>query len=423
MLQKKSIPKILPADTWKQPKIADDEMENDCFKQLNDDCLIHIMDYLSFNTLIDLAEVSYRLKDLISEIYFPKRKHLAFSFDRSDSRSLPPTTLARMRRALLAVGQYLESAKITFNFDFKPPNCDRVIEVFLQYLGTNLETLNINGLLLTNENISKFVSVLQRIKILKLCAWNEDFHYDLDLTQICINLKKLRISQDTAFWSNSRPWQKLENLSLGYNESIAVHTLNIFFQNNPQLKRLNFSVYDTDEAFWGISTYLKNLEKLTVYNGYPNIDSNHIYKLHQLKNLKILRLKYIESPHMNAILRTIATSLTQLTSLKILVFISTEIFKPDPGLVLLIAENMKNLNHFHLENCKLDDTFIFDFISTAMQLKSFGYVNYEFRPNINFLSKILKICKKENRSGQLELVFSSFKDEVIDLVSLIKMSI
>lgn len=418
LLQKKSMQKILPADTWKQPRITDVEMEYDCFNHLNDDCLMCILDYLDFETLLNLADVSYRLRDLISDIYYPKQKYYEFSFDRSEKDFLLPTTLARMRQILLAIGQYLKSVKITFNFDFKPQNCDRVIEKFLQYLGTNLNTLYISGLLLTQENISKFVPVLQRIETLKLCAWNEDIHYDLDLTEICVNLKKLRISQDTAFWSNSRPWKKLENLSLGYNESITVHTLNLFFQNNSQLKRLNFSVYDTDDAFWGISTYLRNLEKLTVYNGYPDIDSNHILKLQRLEKLRILKLKYIETPHMDAILRALADKLPQLTYLKILVYVSVINFKPDPSLMLLIAENMKDLDHFHLENCDVKETVILDFIKTAKQLKTFAYVNYGFQPNINFLSKILKICQKDDRRGQLELVFGSFENEIIDLVSL-----
>lgn len=422
LLQKKSEKKIIPADTWKQPKMPDNQMDYDCFEQLNDDCLLHILDYLDFDTLLDLTEVSNRLKTLITGIYCPKKKHLEFSFDRSEMRSSAPTTLARMRKTLLAVGQFLVSVKITINFDFEPPNCNRIIEKFVQYLGTNLKTLNINGFLLTNENISKFVPILQQIETLHLCAWNEDIHYDVDLSQICINLKKLRISQDTKFWSNSRPWKKLENLSLGYNESITVDTLNTFFQNNPQLKRLNFSAYDTDDAFWGISNYLKNLEKLTVYNGYPNIDSNHILKLEKLEKLRILKLKYIETPYMNAILSTLATKLTQLTYLKILVYVTMESFKPDPSLILLIAENMKNLKHFHLEHCAVEDNFIFDFIKIGKQLKTFAYMNDNFEPNIKFFSKILKICQEDEREGQLELVFNSCsnKNDLIDLVSLTK---
>lgn len=411
--------KILPADTWKQPEVPDKQMHFDCFEQLNEYCVIHILSFLEYDTWLDLANVSYRLKNLVNNISYPKQEYLEFNFDRSDTFPLAPTTLARMRQTLLHLGQHLKSVKINFNSEIKPPNCDRIVETFVKYLGPNLKTLCISGLILTNENISKFVPILQQIETLKLSALNED--YGPDLTQICVNLKKLRISHDTSFWSISQPWQKLENLSLASCEFDTERMLDELFLNNPQLKRLNIPVYDQSRVFSVIASFLEDLEKLTVYNdGGLGVSSSHISKLLDLRMLRILKLKYIGGPCVDEILHTL-TQLRELTHLEISVYISTQNFKPDPSVILNIARNLTNLNYFHLENCDIKETIILDFIKIATHLKKFAYINFEFQPNIDFFSKILEICQNDKRD--LELVFSLFSNEAVNLVSLIEIII
>ncbi|XP_031618987.1 uncharacterized protein LOC116338069 [Contarinia nasturtii] len=287
---------IVPADTWHQPDSHSIwntiDPEKCSILNLNDDCLLHICTFLDFDTLIKMAYVCTRFKNLLDEFYFPKRKiHSILVFHAS---------LNSIRLAMKCIGPHLEHLTLRYsNHCVKTKNYlqseheERATYKILQYCGENLKKLSIHkpeGRKPLDKLCDLLMPALRKIVCLE---WNTDFDcstieklHELSPHLETLILKKRTFSCECKHITSHLHWPTLKSLST-FQHMFALNTpcqqyFERFIYLNPQLKRLKLTNVN-GELFNVITEHCENLEYLEMLQNSDQCNIHSETTIHLLK--------------------------------------------------------------------------------------------------------------------------------------------
>lgn len=371
---------IQPADTWKQPthehscgednqEMAIKEQNKSPFSNLNEDCILEILKYLDFDSLVNLSEVCKLLYTLLHRHVFPRYRE--FTVPNDTSKILMP--LAKVRRSLMCIGPYINELKFRWH-DYDHNNrLNRFLDILAQHIGKNIRCIRFRDTLLTNDHISSMKAVFIYLETLEITVYNPDFDLDLDFEELCPNLRRLKLLENMQFIRCCKPWPKLEHLSIVGNEYMVLNTFRFFIKRNPQLKCLKFTAYHANERLQAVAQYLKNVQKLTILPSFPNLNATNIAYLSCLQNLSHLNLMYLDEADLNGILGCL-TRFVGLQALKLhLLYDGVDEdahYEPDQLLMITLAQELPNLKMFSTRYIKWKESTLIDFVRSSRQLKS-----------------------------------------------------
>lgn len=404
---------IQPADTWKQPPVSntpdnDDQNENNSppFLILNEDCILEIANFLDFDSLLNMSRVCKLFHRLLHQHCFPRiRKFLV------DNRSSEvPMPLAKMRRSLISIGQYI--TEFTFKWhDFD--HCDRLkrfLEKLAKFVGRNVRCVRFHGAHLTEEHIAIIQNILKDLETLEIVVYNPDFELDLDWMSICPTLRKLKLLQNMQLIRICKPWPTLQHLSIVGNEYMVLNTFRSFISKNPQLTTLKFTGYHTDDRLLAVSQHLPNLRKLSVYSSFPNLSASNVVYLSGLQHLTQLNLMYLDENDLNKLLQCLSR-FAGLRVLKLHLLYDgpdegEDHFEPHQQSLIGIAQDLPHLEKFYTRYIKWKESTVIDFIRFGNHLKAMHihWCDILFtNAIIGRIVKILQTNRPQHQTTPLEL--------------------
>lgn len=201
----------------------------DIFK-LNIDCFGEIFEYLSFHDLVSFAKTCKRMQKVAGYFY-----QLNYKSKRIDAEHGGENILYNY---MYIYSPYFEKISISGDnlkvFSFVASNCRSIKEMRL-------------GECLPYGAIKCLSGILEKVKVLELneCYFNEEFHDYL--LNYCPKLTSLSVKRSQKTENNSviigsgnewllRKYPTLEHLELVGLSDLQVDELNIFFQQNPNLR-------------------------------------------------------------------------------------------------------------------------------------------------------------------------------------------
>lgn len=280
------IDKILPADTWCQGSMV-------CEETVQDD---EIVDTLSkfekahvdggdSRTISDLLRklISFStkssseiLKEALNNRILPSIKSFDFHITDTNGTSM---TLREARSILRCIGPHISQLGVYFRMDKYPENIDRYFFKMCQYIGQNLNTIRLKFVPTYRDWINPLSALLNRIEYLDIQTSNYDFDYDIDFQLYCPNLRTLKLSMNLKGELLSKKQPKLERFTNLQNQYMEERLVLEFMKNNPQLLYLKIEANDSNNFLKQIPLHLPKLEKLCLYQGYPNLCANNLGEL------------------------------------------------------------------------------------------------------------------------------------------------
>lgn len=379
---------------------------------LNSDCLLKLFEYCDLKMLSSLADVCQILRDIIRAEMFPKFRELECIYYGSEN-------VQEQRKLVSNVGRYLRRLVIRITCDLEDQNYLPFFKYYVSWIGHDIRDLAIESPVLPTDLIAVFGSIFGRLESLRICAENNDFDYNIDFCSMCPNLLHLEMQVDMTFIPNAEPWPKLEYLALGNNEFVGNETLERFLTNNPQMKRLKISAFNADLLIDQVILNQPNLEQWILFQDRSDLIASNAILLQQLKRLNDLKILRIHADEFNGIVRALAKC-TELRYLKIQAEhegYEESLFEPDQQSILTVAGALKKLETFDISCCKLNESFLIDFVKFApASLKELHLHNCEVllaEPLIRRIAEVkslrtsgddvttLKICTSESHDSDL----------------------
>lgn len=419
LLKKKEHPNgiktVLPADTWHQPFALTDEQ-----KEVNAQIALKSFDEFIKNGQIDQAsDVFYtrefaralRSFDFLPEEHrgtlrsacFANTKRFHFYLG-SDNRKM---LLRDARNLMKMIGASVDELIVDGLFKAWPENSPRYLFKISQLTGPNIQSLVLKNIPADTTWVKPMKSVLERIKALDISTDNYDFvEYDLDLQEICPNLRSLKVKMNMKGGFLVKHWPSLEKFSNQHNQYMEERLVTEFMKNNPQIKYLKVDANDCNRLTKEIVEYLPKLESLCLIDAYPDIAAANVTPLLELKYLERLKLESIREGKRNEILSCV----TQFAHLKVLklYFIEDEVdaeseFEWKSDLIVNISKSLHRLEAFHLHFFLLEENAVFDFIRNAKKLKILDVRGCNLSISPEFLEKIVEIRGSSSRPA-LQLI-------------------
>lgn len=271
---------IQPANTWSQPSVLqagpepDERVVAEAIRrfdassngsQQNQDLLRKL---LSLSTKSN----SVLLKEALNRI-LPSVRTFDFQLTGDNGTVMP---LNEVRTILRCIGQHISELGIYFRFEKYPTDVNRYFDKMCQYVGPNLNAMRLKYFPPTVEWLERLKPLLGRIERLVLTGSNYDFDYDIDFQLYCPNLRTLKISMNLNGTLLSKKQPKMERFSNLQNQFMEERLVLEFMKNNPQLLYLRIEANDCNNLLKQIPEHLTKLEKLCLYQGYPNITANNL---------------------------------------------------------------------------------------------------------------------------------------------------
>lgn len=374
---------IQPADTWEQPmaqpnaataavddnddRMQDDDEENaPPFFILNEDCMLEIVKYLDFDSLVNFSEVCKLFHRLLHQHCFPRFRTFAIQNDSSKV----PMPLAKMRRSLMCIGPYVTELSFKWHDYDHCHRLQRFLEKLGQYVGTNIRCLRFRDTLIDEDRIPAIKNILKHLETLEIIVYNPDFDLDLDYHSLCPNLRKLKLLKNMQFLRCCKPWPKLEHISMVGNEYMVLNTFRSFIAKNPQLTCLKFTAYHADDRLLIVSLNLPNIRKMTILPSFPNLSASNICYLTGL-NLTHLNLMYLDEDDLNGILQCLSR-FVGLRVLKLHLLFDggdgDDHYEPNQQALIGLAQDLPHLEKFYTRYIKWKESTIIDFIRFGSQL-------------------------------------------------------
>ncbi|KAJ6646609.1 hypothetical protein Bhyg_01822 [Pseudolycoriella hygida] len=376
---------ILPADTWSQPSsvpcmepvekdtVADLLTKFDVISRDSEKDQKSLFDLL--RTLISISSKSNSdlLKETLNNRILPSVKR--FDFQLSDYTNRSAISLSETRSILRCIGSHISELGIYFRMDKYPKNVERYFYKMCQYIGPNLKTIRLKYVPSDQGWLLHLKPLLNQIELLDIRTFNYDFEYDIDFQQYCPNLKTLKIYMNLNGTLLSKKQPKLERISILNNQYMEERLVLEFMKNNPQLLYLKIEANDSNNLLKQIPLHLPNVEKLCLYEGYPDIYAENVEHLTAMTNLKKLKLMYLNPDKFDGILNCLA-KFTQLEELKLHIFYEgidsvdlDEMYRPNCDFIVTLAQQLIHLECFHIRYCGIDEETVKNFIRNAVNLK------------------------------------------------------
>lgn len=394
---------IKPADTWSQPssflctepiddKTVAVELSNFEIANTRKDASDSLRKLISLSTKLN----SEMLKETLNNRILPTVK--TFDFQITNATNDTVITLNETRSILRCIGPYISDLGIYFRMDKYPKNIDRYFFKMRQYIGPNLKTVRLKFFPTYQDWFEQLKPLLSKIECLVLETSNYDFDYDIDFQLYCPNLKILKMSMNLNGTLLSKEQPKLERISMLNNQFMEERLVLEFMKNNSQLLYLKIEANDCNNLLNQIPIHLPMLEKLCLYQGYPNISADNLGELWffrsknksynfsfvlffiaehltVMKNLTKLKLMYLEPDDLNGILSCLS-KFKELQELKIHLFYDgvdsvdlDDIYSPNLDLIVTLAQELPQLECFHIRYCNIDADTLNNFVRYARKLK------------------------------------------------------
>lgn len=387
----KNVFRIQPADTWEQPIIEqpDEPMDDDADPQmfmLNDDCFERLFDYLDFASLIDVSEVCQRMQTLTAPIFHRTRKLV---IDNSDSH-VPAVSLAKFRRYLKHVGNYIED--ISFQWHDYDHNCriDRFLDKMVQLTGTQVQKFRFRDMLTYEKHFIQLAPLFHNLTTLEIVTYNSDYELDIDFVAMCPNLRKFKLLENMVLIKCCKPWPSLEYLSIVGNEYMVTDTFRSFIQQNPQLRCFKFTAFEGDDRIRSVAQYLPNVERLTIFESFPEFSQGNLMPLCNLRHLTKLSLVHVDENLLVGIIECLSRMVT-LTDLKLEAYgETTNENRSIDNAMLAMAESLMNLEKFTTRFLPVTDYIFSLFVQRSMRLKVVHMHNATF----TFTDAVIKNCAR-----------------------------
>lgn len=373
----------MPADTWHQPVSLEPIeqttacSETEAMKQLEDDILKLNLDgrdncEIPSNLLRRISASTSTLKETMKHQIERFAKKFTFILHSTYEPIIP---LAEARSILRAIGPYVVDICVNLTTERWPRNIDRFYYKMCQYVGPNLKTLRMINVPNDEDWIQQLKPLLSRIESLYVTMCNYDFDFDIDFQSYCPNVKTLKIRMNMKGELLTKPWPKLEKLSIRDNQYMEERLVLEFMKNNPQLKYFKVAANDCENLLQQIPEHLPNLEKLCLYQAYPNISAENLSYLAEMKNLKKLKLMYLEEDEFDGIVACLP-KFKQLQELKLHIFYdgldtveADELFQPNLDAIINLSQELHDLNCFHIRYCQINSDMLYNFIRNARNLQ------------------------------------------------------
>lgn len=287
--------KVKPADTWRQPKDAqqtkkvaehkenaadDPETESKVsIFSLNDDCLLHVFSFLTQAEVLKQAFVCQRFRDLVEHMVKASRQ-----FDFNDMHR--NYTLMEIRQTLAWFGEHIKQLRLK--------RANESYRRYVEFVGMfchNLEEINFEFLRsIHSETYKRIFRTSSHLKslILEDCDVNDSI---CSLISTLAELETLNLTHNRDI--SGKYLQNLDSvvdLNLSNCENVeASHFIDIL--KAMKLKSLNIAgCYQlTDEAFDVMVETQPNLERIAMSTSYQAIHLEAVAKLSSLKHLRVHR--------------------------------------------------------------------------------------------------------------------------------------
>lgn len=309
----------------------------------------------------------------------PQIERLAknFTFYRVDTNFASCMPLAEVRSILRTIGLYVRDLTVQFRDEKWPQNVERFYEKLCQYIGSNLKTLRVVWVRNSEDWLKHLKPLLRHIDTLYVTVNNYDFDFDIDFQAYCPNLRTLKIQMNLKGELLAKPWPALERLSIRDNQYMEERLVLELMKNNPQLKYFKVYANDCENFLQQIPEHLHNLEELCLYQAYPSISASNLIHLAEMKNLRSLKLMFLEEDELDGIIACLP-KFKQLQELKIHTWYdgpdsvdADDLFQPNLDAVVNLSQELHALDCFHIRYCQISTDMIFNFIRNARKLKQF----------------------------------------------------
>lgn len=342
---------MTPADTWLQPKTGivtnvettesdatDDPMEEPPIFKLNEDCLIELLKHCDGEMLLDLSETCKYFNELVNEHGFSRLRTLTLHVPfESDSKPL-----AKTRKILQKVGRKITNLYVYWPTDDQKErdykNLNRFVQKVNQYIGTRLQSLH----LIDTDDEELFTFNLSNLRTLKIKSTDRDHTLEFYQRE-CPNLTKVSYFKIFKNLKLRRPWVELQIFKFDFRK---------------------------DQDLIEISLRMINLQKLTIHRCYF-LKPTSLNPLLSLEHLTKLHLIDISHDEINLILESLA-AFVRLKELKL----TAGYFNRSQGdrdieqnLIVDLAKRIRNLEHMHFSDFKLEASTVLRFVEFAHHLK------------------------------------------------------
>lgn len=298
-----------------------------------------------------------------------------FTFVMVDSRYAPNMSLREARAILRTIGPYVCDLCVNFRDAKWPRNVHRFYQKMCQYVGPNLKILRLVYVPNDENWLNQLKTLLCRIETLYVTMTNYDFDFDIDFQSYCPNLKTLKLHANLKGELLAKAWPKLERFSNRDNQYMEERLVLEFMKNNPQLKYFKVYANDCDNFLQQIPEHLHNLEELCLYQAYPSLSGDNVIHLAEMKQLKSLKLMYLEEEEFDGIVACLP-KFKQLKELKLHTWYDgndtvdiEDLFEPNHDAIVNLSQELHELECFHIRYCQINAVMLYDFIRNAKNLK------------------------------------------------------
>lgn len=361
--------------------------------ELNDDCLLKLLEYCGIETLMTLCDVCQMLRALIFNKILPRLKEYECCIYCDGEQS---------KKIIKNIGPYLRRLDIKCSEFFRKENYVSYLQNFAINIGENIREMTLILPDFPAELIEILASSLKCIESLKICTRHNKRKNDFDFRVACPNLLHFYMGMETSFTANVKTWCRLESFALGDNchKSITKSTLFQFMSNNPQLKRLKISTRDGVWSIQDIIDRLPNLEQWTIMHD-GGILRAELHLLDDFKSLIDLRIMRIPTENFDAIV-TVLPKCRKLRHLKLQACNSKAEFKPNQAHIFDLAHRLKHLETFEISYCILDEALVLEFIQAAAGLKELHMHNCWLELTEELIQKIVRVRSPLNLGKDAE---------------------
>lgn len=418
---------IEPADSWLQPlEIVNqrqesthdmdvDENTSEIFK-LNEDCLLHVFQFLDLDSLVNVADVCKMFNRLSHQHCFPRIRKYAVCND-DDSKF----TLAKLRRTLLCIGSHITD--LTYDVDYDenegPGHTSKFLRVITQNVGSNIRRARFAFNLDKDNRTQILTPILRELESLEIEDRDEDSSYDIDFQILCPNLIEFTVNMDMTLIACCKSWPSLRSLSVKNNESMTTTTLISFIKQNPQLICLEFAIDRSNKTLLilAVTKYLSRFEKLTIHvnTTYQSFFARNFTILSNLPLLREINLENLPKSTLKSILNHLPT-FTSLRKISLICGWRDDAKIEDYGQSLVgLVKKLPLLEELKLKRITIDEDIFVEVISIAHQLKALNVQDCGLVISDETISKLvdaLKVSRNESKDA-LQLFLN--KNDLIKL--------
>lgn len=326
---------------------------------LNDDCLEAVFDRLDNQSLVKLSETCTRFNDLLKyKYYYPKIvKVFKITLGNGPNALLP----AAARKELQLMGRHYTSVSFSMKRSGGMCHFDSLVCWYLKTTAkycTNIRTAYIDTDTFKPQHISMFAPIFQNLHSLYLQEDYLQFLRNIDLAQICPQLKTFSSKHGLSEKTLLKPFPTLQTLILkGYVRLNDAYLK--FFSSNPQLKYVSFYYNSIKNDLATVVRSLPNIDQLSI-----KFDDNQpiILDLENFKKLTKLAL-------FGADLDTL-TEITGVDNLRALKMTFNKFPQPKNDQLIRFIRNLQSLERIDLEKVGLRELHIAELVRCMPNLKS-----------------------------------------------------